>query len=106
VRADKPKDQDLSQQLLRKVFSFLHERGRGKHESKQSAQMACGAARSRARNDADGNRRARQAMVMLLRTVAGVMLITIGLIGILLPFIPGLRSLPRHLGVHRLIWRK
>jgi hypothetical protein len=24
---------------------------------------------------------------------------------ILLPFIPGLRSLPRHLGVHRLIWR-
>jgi hypothetical protein len=25
---------------------------------------------------------------------------------ILLPFIPGLRSLPRHLGVHRLIWRK
>ena len=22
-----------------------------------------------------------------------------------LPFIPGLRSLPRHLGVHRLIWR-
>jgi hypothetical protein len=24
---------------------------------------------------------------------------------ILLPFIPGLRSLPRYLGVHRLIWR-
>jgi hypothetical protein len=24
---------------------------------------------------------------------------------ILLPYIPGLRSLPRHLGVHRLIWR-
>jgi hypothetical protein len=24
---------------------------------------------------------------------------------VLLPFIPGLRSLPRHLGVHRLIWR-
>jgi hypothetical protein len=24
---------------------------------------------------------------------------------ILLPFIPGLRSLPRHLGIHRLIWR-
>jgi hypothetical protein len=21
------------------------------------------------------------------------------------PFIPGLRTLPRHLGVHRLIWR-
>jgi hypothetical protein len=30
-------------------------------------------------------------------------LLTLGLI--LLPFIPGLRSLPRHLGVHRLIWR-
>ena len=29
--------------------------------------------------------------------------LTLGLI--LLPFIPGLRSLPRHLGVHRLIWR-
>ena len=27
------------------------------------------------------------------------------LIFILMPFIPGLRSLPRHLGVHRLIWR-
>jgi hypothetical protein len=25
---------------------------------------------------------------------------------VLLPFIPGLRSLPRHLGVHRLIWRE
>jgi len=24
---------------------------------------------------------------------------------IYIPFIPGLRSLPRHLGVHRLIWR-
>ena len=24
---------------------------------------------------------------------------------VLIPFIPGLRSLPRHLGVHRLIWR-
>jgi hypothetical protein len=24
---------------------------------------------------------------------------------ILLPYIPGLRALPRHLGVHRLIWR-
>ena len=30
--------------------------------------------------------------------------LTLGLI--LLPFIPGLRSLPRHLGVHRLIWRR
>jgi hypothetical protein len=30
-------------------------------------------------------------------------LLTLGLI--LLPFIPGLRSLPRYLGVHRLIWR-
>ena len=30
-------------------------------------------------------------------------LLTLGLI--LLPFIPGLRSLPRHLGVRRLIWR-
>ncbi len=29
--------------------------------------------------------------------------LTLGLI--LVPFIPGLRSLPRHLGVHRLIWR-
>jgi hypothetical protein len=29
--------------------------------------------------------------------------LTLGLV--LLPFIPGLRSLPRHLGVHRLIWR-
>jgi hypothetical protein len=28
------------------------------------------------------------------------------LILILVPFIPGLRSLPRHLGVHRLIWRR
>jgi hypothetical protein len=25
---------------------------------------------------------------------------------VLLPFIPGLRSLPKHLGVHRLIWRR
>jgi hypothetical protein len=25
---------------------------------------------------------------------------------VLLPYIPGLRSLPRHLGVHRLIWRR
>lgn len=30
-------------------------------------------------------------------------LLTLGLI--LIPWIPGLRSLPRHLGVHRLIWR-
>jgi hypothetical protein len=30
-------------------------------------------------------------------------ILTLGLI--LLPYIPGLRSLPRHLGVHRLIWR-
>jgi uncharacterized protein len=29
-------------------------------------------------------------MVMLLRTVAGVMLITIGMVGILLPIIPGI----------------
>ncbi len=36
--------------------------------------------------------------------VWGVMaVLTLGLI--LLPFIPGLRSLPRYLGVHRLIWR-
>jgi hypothetical protein len=34
----------------------------------------------------------------------GIMFVlTLGLV--LLPFIPGLRSLPRHLGVHRLIWR-
>ncbi len=32
-----------------------------------------------------------------------MVLLTLGLI--LLPFIPGLRALPRHLGVHRLIWR-
>jgi len=31
-------------------------------------------------------------------------LLTVGLV--LVPFIPGLRSLPRHLGVHRLIWRQ
>jgi hypothetical protein len=24
---------------------------------------------------------------------------------VFVPFIPGLRSLPKHLGVHRLIWR-
>ena len=30
-------------------------------------------------------------------------LLTLGFI--LIPYIPGLRSLPRHLGVHRLIWR-
>ncbi|MBN9611149.1 MAG: hypothetical protein BGO26_13615 [Actinobacteria bacterium 69-20] len=36
--------------------------------------------------------------------VWGVMaVLTLGLI--LLPFIPGLRALPRHLGVHKLIWR-
>ncbi len=27
------------------------------------------------------------------------------LVFIFVPYIPGLRSLPRHLGVHRLIWR-
>ncbi|MEY2437190.1 MAG: hypothetical protein QOF97_2026 [Acidimicrobiaceae bacterium] len=31
-------------------------------------------------------------------------LLTLGLV--LVPYIPGLRSLPRHLGVHRLIWRQ
>jgi len=37
--------------------------------------------------------------------VWGVMVVlTLALI--LLPIIPGLRSLPRHLGVHRLIWRQ
>jgi hypothetical protein len=37
--------------------------------------------------------------------VWGVMaVLTLALI--LLPFIPGLRSLPKHLGVHRLIWRR
>jgi hypothetical protein len=36
--------------------------------------------------------------------VWGVMAILTGAF-VLLPFIPGLRSLPRHLGVHRLIWR-
>ncbi len=34
----------------------------------------------------------------------GIMLI-LTLVLILVPFIPGLRSLPRYLGVHRLIWR-
>jgi hypothetical protein len=33
-----------------------------------------------------------------------MMLLTAGLV--FLPFIPGLRSLPRHLGVHKLIWRR
>ena len=28
------------------------------------------------------------------------------LIFVLVPVIPGLRSLPRHLGVHKLIWRR
>jgi hypothetical protein len=32
-----------------------------------------------------------------------MMVLSIGLV--LVPFIPGLRSLPRHLGVHRIIWR-
>ena len=32
-----------------------------------------------------------------------MMVLTVGLL--LLPFIPGLRALPRHLGVHKLIWR-
>jgi hypothetical protein len=37
--------------------------------------------------------------------VWGLMVVlTLGLI--LLPFIPGLRGLPRHLGVHKLIWRE
>jgi hypothetical protein len=37
--------------------------------------------------------------------VWGVMaVLTLALV--LLPFIPGLRSLPKHLGVHRLIWRR
>jgi hypothetical protein len=33
-----------------------------------------------------------------------MMLLTVGFVFV--PFIPGVRSLPRHLGVHRLIWRK
>ena len=33
-----------------------------------------------------------------------MMILTAALV--LLPFIPGLRSLPRHLGVHKLIWRR
>ncbi len=33
-----------------------------------------------------------------------MMLLTVVLV--LVPWIPGLRSLPRHLGVHRLIWRQ
>jgi hypothetical protein len=30
----------------------------------------------------------------------------LSLVFVLLPFIPGLRSLPKHLGIHRLIWRR
>ncbi|HKT02119.1 MAG TPA: hypothetical protein VJT31_21535 [Rugosimonospora sp.] len=33
------------------------------------------------------------------------LMMVLSLVLILVPFIPGLRSLPRHLGVHRLIWR-
>ncbi len=33
-----------------------------------------------------------------------MMVLTLGLL--LIPFIPGLRSLPKHLGVHKLIWRR
>jgi hypothetical protein len=33
-----------------------------------------------------------------------MMVLTLGLL--LVPFIPGLRSLPKHLGVHKLIWRQ
>ncbi len=33
------------------------------------------------------------------------LMMLLSLVLILVPFIPGLRSLPRHLGVHRLIWR-
>lgn len=36
---------------------------------------------------------------------AAIFVGVIALITILLPFIPGLRSLPRHLGVHRVVWR-
>jgi hypothetical protein len=37
--------------------------------------------------------------------VWGLMMI-LTLVLILIPFIPGLRSLPKHLGVHKLIWRR
>jgi hypothetical protein len=37
--------------------------------------------------------------------VWGLMVVLTALF-VFLPFIPGLRSLPRHLGVHRLIWRR
>ena len=30
----------------------------------------------------------------------------LSLVFVFVPFIPGLRSLPKHLGVHRLIWRR
>jgi hypothetical protein len=33
-----------------------------------------------------------------------MMVLTLGFV--LIPFIPGLRSLPRYLGVHRFIWRQ
>jgi hypothetical protein len=38
------------------------------------------------------------ALVWGLMAVLTVLLVFV-------PFIPGLRSLPKHLGVHRLIWR-
>jgi hypothetical protein len=34
------------------------------------------------------------------------LMVVLTLVFIFVPFIPGLRSLPRHLGVHRLIWRR
>jgi hypothetical protein len=34
-----------------------------------------------------------------------VLMMGLSLVFICVPFIPGLRSLPRHLGVHRVIWR-
>ena len=33
------------------------------------------------------------------------LMLLLSLAFICIPFIPGLRGLPRHLGVHRLIWR-
>ena len=34
-----------------------------------------------------------------------LLMMVLSLAFICIPFIPGLRSLPRHLGVHRVIWR-
>jgi hypothetical protein len=87
--------------MLRKVF-FLSER-RLRNEANESRQVAGDAGRvalvcrSDARSgrsavcgDHAGSRTGGEVMVVLLRTIVGVTLITIGMIGILLPIIPGI----------------